>query len=111
ANLTGVNFTVVPTTWSLSGTISPAAAGSGAKVKLTGGVTATASADSSGNYTFTGLVNGPYTIAPGKSGYTFNPASRAATINGANLTGIDFTAQTPPAANSITIDERVRRDQ
>ena len=92
ANLSGVNFTAVPQTWSLSGTISPSSTGSGATVTLAGPTRATATADASGNYTFSGLPNGAYTVAPSKAGYTFSPASQSVTINSANLSGVNFTA-------------------
>jgi hypothetical protein len=92
ANATGVNFTASPTTWSISGTISPASSGSGTLVTLSGAANATTTADSSGNYTFANLANGSYTVTPTKSGFTFSPVNQAVTINGANSTGNNFTA-------------------
>ncbi len=102
ANATA-NFTAaaIPT-YSISGTISPAASGSGATVALTGAATATVTADASGNYSFAGLANGAYTVTPSKSGFTFSPVNRAVTISGANATA-NFTA----AASGITIDATV----
>jgi hypothetical protein len=97
---TGVNFAATATaqTYSLSGTISPAAGGSGATVALSGAASATVTANGSGTYTFTGLANGTYTVTPTRTGYTFSPSSQNATVNGANVTGINFTAtvQTAP---------------
>ena len=81
-----------PTTYSISGTISPAPGGSGATVTLSGAATATTTANSSGNYTFTGLANGTYAVTPSHTGYTFNPTSQTATINGADVTAINFAA-------------------
>lgn len=81
-----------PQTYTISGTISPSAGGSGATVTLSGAGSATATANSSGAYTFTGLANGPYTVTPSHAGYTFSPASQNATVSGANVTGINFTA-------------------
>jgi GH18 family chitinase len=93
ANVTGLNFTAsIAQTYSISGTISPTAGGSGATLSLSGTATATTTADSSGNYTFSGLVNGTYTIAPYHTGYTFSPVSQTATVTGANVTGVNFTA-------------------
>jgi len=83
-------------TYSISGTITPTASGSGATVKLSGASTATTTADANGNYSFTGLANGSYTVTPSKSGYTFTPASQPVTISSANQTGINFTAQAIP---------------
>ena len=58
-------------TWSISGTISPASLGAGTTVGLSGAATATVTADSSGNYCFSGLANGTYTVIPTQSGDTF----------------------------------------
>jgi hypothetical protein len=89
ANLTSVNFTAQAVTWSLSGTIS----GGGATVNLSGTSTATTTADGSGSYSFTGLANGPYTVTPVKNGFTFTPPNQVVTVNSANLTSVNFTAQ------------------
>jgi hypothetical protein len=59
---------------------------------LSGVSTASSTADSSGNYTFTGLANGTYVVAPSHTGYVYAPATQAVTINGANATGVNFTA-------------------
>ena len=66
-----------PTTYSISGTISSAANGSGATLTLSGASTATTTANSSGAYSFTGLANGSYTITASKSGFTFSPVQPA----------------------------------
>src|SRR5206468_5043255 len=82
-----------PPTYSISGTISPAAGGNGATVTLSGTASATTTANSSGAYSFTGLANGTYTITPSRTGYTFSPRSATVTISGANITsGADFAA-------------------
>jgi hypothetical protein len=83
-------------TWSLSGNISPTAAGSGAVVKLSGAASATTTANSSGQFSFTGLSDGNYSVAVTKSGYTFTPASEAVTISGADQTGISFSGAAVP---------------
>jgi len=109
ANVTGVNFTATlgtAPTFSLGGTISPSSGGSGATLTLSGTASATTTANSSGVYTFTGLANGAYTVAPSRTGYTFAPTSQAATVNGANVTGVNFTATqvtTPTFSISGTI--------
>jgi hypothetical protein len=79
-------------TYSISGTISPAAGGVGATVTLSGVASAQTTANSSGNYTFTGLANGKYAVTPGRTGYAFSPVTEVATVNGANVTGINFSA-------------------
>ncbi len=91
ASVTGVNFTSTGQTYGISGTIS-GAGGAGATVNLTGAKSAAATADGSGNYSFTGLANGSYTVTPSKSGYSYTPASQAVTVNGASVTGVNFTS-------------------
>jgi len=95
ADQTGVNFTAQMTgsTWSVSGSITPAASGGGATVTLTGASNGSVTADAGGNYSFAGLANGSYTITPSKTGYTFSPASQNVTVNNANQTGVNFAAQ------------------
>ena len=90
ANVSGVNFTATGQTFTISGTVS--ATGANATVALSGSATESAIADGSGNYTFTGLLNGTYTVTPSKSGVTFNPLSQNVTLNGSNVSGVNFTA-------------------
>jgi len=80
------------TTYSISGTISPNAGGSGATVTLSGAASATTTTNTSGSYTFTGLVNGTYAVTPSNTGYTFSPGSQSVTISGSNVIGVNFTA-------------------
>jgi uncharacterized protein (TIGR03437 family) len=95
--------------WAISGTVSPATVGTGATVTLSGAGSALVTADSSGNYTFSGLLNGTYTVAPSKSGFTFTPASQSVSVNGANLTGVNFAAV--QTYGSPTVDTKVFKDQ
>jgi len=101
ANVTVAAFTItaVPT-YSISGSITPAASGTGTTVTLTLGAStiATATADVSGNYSFTGVVAGSYTVTPTKTGFTFSPISAPANVSNANVTVATFTA----TANSAT---------
>jgi hypothetical protein len=91
------------TTYSISGTISPTAAGNGATVKLTGAMSATVTANSSGVYTFNGLAAGTYTVAPSNTGYLFNPASAAVAVTSGNVTGVNFSgSQSSGATYSIS---------
>ena len=90
--------------FNLSGTITPTAAGNGATVVLSGGASASATADSSGNYTFAGLGNGSYMVTPKHAGYAFTPGNQSATVNGANVSGVNFTANAAPVAPSITAE-------
>jgi hypothetical protein len=38
------------------------------------------------------LANGTYAVTPSRTGYTFSPSTQTATVSGANVTGINFTA-------------------
>ena len=86
---------------SISGTINPAAGGNGATLTLGGAANATTTADSSGSYTFAGLSNGTYTIVPSHPGFTFTPTSQTATVNGASVTGVNFTDTAASVAPAI----------
>ena len=89
-----------PAAFAISGTITPAVAASGATLTLSGTAKGTVKADASGNYTFSGLANGSYTVTPGKSGFVFSPAKQTLTVSSADLTGIDFNS-TPAQTWSI----------
>ena len=41
-------------------------------------------------------------MTPSKAGYSFNPGSQSVTINGANLTGVNFAAQPVTVSGTIT---------
>src|SRR6266851_6910395 len=88
--------------FNLSGTLNPATGGSGSTLTLGGAASNTATADSVGNYTFAGLANGAYTVAPSHAGFTFTPSSQNMTVNGANVTGVNFTASAASVAPTIT---------
>ena len=88
---TGVNFTAtVSNPLSISGIIS---GGAGATVNLGGVATATTTADASGHFSFSGLLNGTYTVTPLLSGYTFTPYTQAVVLSGSNATNVNFQAQ------------------
>ena len=92
-----------PTTWSITGTISPAADGVGTAMTI--GESIVATANTSGAYTVAGLSSGSYALTPNKAGYTFTPVSRIVTVSGANVTGVNFTAQ--PIAKADTVPPTV----
>ena len=88
----GVNFTAtVANPLSISGTITN---GAGSTVELSGAASATVTADSSGNYSFTGLLGGAYAVIPSAPNEIFTPGSQSVTLTNSNATGINFTAQT-----------------
>lgn len=86
----GENPPPPPDTYSVSGTITNSVGTGISGVTVSNG-TVSATTSSSGAYTLTGLANATYTLTPSLSGYTFSPASRSVTVNGANVTGINFT--------------------
>ncbi len=91
--LTGVNFAATITNpQTISGGISGSGA-AGATVALSGTVTATTTADSSGNYSFAGLLNGSYTVEPSASGVLFSPAVQQVALSGAGAANVNFQAQ------------------
>jgi hypothetical protein len=94
--------TVVVPTYKISGSITPLPNGSGVTVTLTPGG-AVATSDSFGNYSFSGLASGTYTVTPSKAGFTFTPPNRTVPVNGANISGINFTLQTA-TASSVAVD-------
>lgn len=95
--------TTTPATYVIEGTITPNANGSYATVTLSGATSATALADNFGNYSFSGLASGGYTVTPSKSGYSFSPPSQNESLNASNVTGVNFTAaSTSPATFSLS---------
>lgn len=79
----------------------------GVEIYLSGSASATSTTtDEDGNYSFT-VINGNYTVIPVLVGYTFSPVSTAVVVNGANRTGIDFTATTAGAATTYSISGKV----
>jgi len=99
---TGISFTATALTYGISGTLSPVVGGSGATVTLSGAASATTIADGAGNYSFSGLAGGTYTVTPSHTGYTFNPSSKTTTVNGASVAGVNFTA-TPQVGPTFSI--------
>lgn len=90
-------------TYSISGQVTSGGSGlSAVTMNLTGPSSTSTTTDSSGNYTFSGLNNGSYTVTPTKSGYTFSPTNQAVTVNGANVTGVNFTASAQSTDTQLT---------
>ncbi len=85
-----------PATFSISGkvTLNPSHSGlAGVTMTLSGDANATTVTDASGNYSFTGLAPGMYSVTPSRSGYKFGPPERKKTrILAADVTGVNFNA-------------------
>lgn len=89
-----------PSTYSISGTVT--AGLGGATVTLTGTSTNTSITEWTGNYTFTGVANGNYTLNIYMGGYTFNPASISVTVNSGNVTGQNFVGTPNIVSGRVT---------
>ncbi|HKV42898.1 MAG TPA: carboxypeptidase regulatory-like domain-containing protein, partial [Blastocatellia bacterium] len=109
ANQQGVNFQAQSNgpTYTVSGTISPTAAGNGATVSVSGSATFSVIADTSGNYSLN-LGNGTYTVTPSQTGYTFTPPNQTVVVNGASQPGINFVGNT--TQSTITPDVTTTKD-
>lgn len=98
------------TTYTLSGTVTRAICVTGAAclvpvgdvtVRLSGAVTATATTDAAGAFSFTGLGDATYTVTPSLDGYVFTPAAPSVVMGAANKVQ-DFTAASAIANYSIS---------
>ncbi len=103
ADVTVTNFTetaVSTTTYSISGTVTASGSAlSGVTISLTGAATASTTTDTSGNFSFTGLYNGDYTVIPvPTNNYIFTPSSTAVIISNASGISISFTATSSTAS-------------
>ncbi len=76
--------------FSVTGSISPAADGNGAMIALSGPTSLTTTGNSSGTYSFSGLNNGIYTVTPSRTGYIFSPTVNSFTVEGGNVSGVNF---------------------
>ncbi len=95
ANIADPGDILAPTstsTYAISGMVTSSSAGlQGVTMTLSGAGSSTATTDASGSYSFSGLINGNYTVTPTKTDYTFNPISSSWTLNGANIPMVNFT--------------------
>jgi len=96
ASSVSITVKIPSATYSISGTAGVASA----TVSISGAANASATANSSGAFSFSNLVPGSYTITPSLSGYSFTPTSQSKTITNANLSGVNFTA----AATSHSVE-------
>jgi len=78
------DFVSAVKTYEISGTVTGGPPGA-VTVRLAGASTATTTTDLSGNYAFSGLLDGSsYTVTPSVSGYSFTPPSSPVTITAAD---------------------------
>ena len=74
----------------VSGTIS-GTGGAGATVTINGNTSATTTADSLGNFSFSGIFGGSYTVTPSNAGSVFVPGNQSISISQSDVTGVNFT--------------------
>src|SRR5208283_3798228 len=100
ANSASINFTATATSnpiYNISGSVSAnGTALNGVTMTMKGTNTTSTMVDTNGNYTFSGLNNGSYTITPSRTGFTFKPINLTVTVNGANAASNNFTARATP---------------
>lgn len=96
---------LTPTASSISGTVTGTYS---AMLSLSGAARASISTSSGGTYTFGGLLDGAYTVTPSASGFTFLPATANVTVQGTNVSGINFSASPvalpAPSAHGVTLN-------
>ncbi|MBI5078334.1 MAG: hypothetical protein HZB11_03180 [Candidatus Yonathbacteria bacterium] len=83
-------------TYSISGTVSGGAQ-AGVTITVSPGGQSTVTT-SNGSYVLSGIPYGgavPYTITPSLAGYTFTPFNAPVVLNGADVTGVNFTTPVP----------------
>ena len=78
-----------PTTFSITGTVSGGVA-EDVTITLSGAASNVTITDNSGNFSFSDLDNGSYTLTPSMPNYTFSPASITLSINDASASGNNF---------------------
>jgi hypothetical protein len=74
--------------FSISGTTGQA----GSTVNYSGAASGSVTADGSGNFTISGLANGVYQVTPATLGFVASPIHQIVTVNGVNVTGVNFAA-------------------
>ena len=88
-------------TYSVSGRVTDATGNPIPSVTISDGAGHTATTDSNGDYTLSGLAAGTYTITPSKSGYTFSPPSRTVSVP-PDATGKDFEGSSISTLPTVT---------
>ena len=97
-----------PPSYAISGSVTSSGTGlEGVTVHLSGDATDSTVSDANGRYAFSGLRAGKYTITPTKEGYADTPWATTQTINGADITNVNFTA-TPSSPIFHVVDDQGR---
>jgi Tol biopolymer transport system component len=95
-----------PTTYIISGRITSDGSGlSGVDLSLSGASFISTTTDANGNYSFSELANGSYTITPSLTNYVFQPISRHITVSNADVGGLDFSVSTIISSDAVALDD------
>ncbi len=96
---------------SVSGQVTAGGSGlSGVTVTLSGPSFSATTTDAGGNYSFTDVEAGNYTLTPAFTGYVFTPAARAVYIYGMDATAFDFDGGTDDRIATTTHTVYAKRD-
>jgi len=90
----------LPSTYAVSGTVTTNTGANLGGVVIRDGSSSTRS-KGNGAYAVVNLSNGTYTITPSLSGYSFSPATRTVTVNGAAVAGQNFVGTPSANANPV----------
>jgi hypothetical protein len=97
-------------TYTISGTVTVYGTGSdldNVTINMTGSATSSTTTASNGDFSFSGMANGTYTLTPSLSNYTFDPVSVVVVINGASITDTNFVATSTEGADTYSISGTV----
>ncbi|MFZ1036247.1 MAG: carboxypeptidase-like regulatory domain-containing protein [Smithella sp.] len=72
-------------------------------INMTGSATSSTTTASNGDFSFSGMANGTYTLTPSLSNYTFNPVSTVVIIDGGSITDTNFVATSTEGADTYSI--------
>lgn len=99
-------------TYTLSGSITPSDLGSSSVVTLSqnGTSVAAVNTDGNGNFQFSGLLDGTYTVTPSRTGVVFTPSSQTVTIADAPAS-VSFTAATVPVSGIKLVQANVQGNE
>lgn len=84
-----------PTTFGVSGVVTSAFNGAGVPdvtVRLSGAASASTATAQNGQYNFSGLANGMYTVSVSLADAVFDPDERTISVNGSGASHVDFLA-------------------
>jgi CSLREA domain-containing protein len=98
--------TVAPQPFTIGGRIVDSGGAALANVSVTRSGSGTpVVSDSNGNYSFTNVIAGTYTLTPSKTGYAFSPATRNVTVSNANINNQNFTGYNSTLSGRIAFSD------